>query len=1094
MWPSGTPWLGGESTSAFPGFRRRYSPAVTGLRRSAVSRTPWWFWAAVPLAVGGVTCTAGAESVPVPAAYRANHWTSEQGLPQNTVNALLQTRDGYLWSGTLYGLARFDGRSFHVFDQQNTPAMISDAINALAEDTRDGSLYVATRCGLLRYREHRFERVATLPEKDGVGGRISPAREGAVWVSTQRGTLVRWCDEAAQTWKLGEDDPTNEVCAVFDAEAGAALITLRCGLHRLDLVTGQLARLGPPDFAWCQHAGRADDGALWLATGSGVWRWQGQKWQHFPVPTAGLSAERVCRTTDGELWATLHRLDGVARLYRWEGDRFALFALPGLPEDSSVNTFCEGRERGLWIGTSDGLFQLQRQRVLVYAKEQGLRSENAGVVTAGQDGTIWIGTAAGVSAIRGGTVENLPPADAKAGMSGASVLWVDSTNRLWVSHDLSRLDLYADGRWIPAALPASLAQLGGAKALYEDRTGRVWIGTEHGVFCGENGAWRLYSTTNGLSLGDVRVIHQDRRGDLWFGTFGGGLNRWHDGVISTFATTNGDYNNRAWWIHEDAAGVFWVATQNGLNRFMPPDPQPARNSNLDARGSSHAPTPASGADAGGRFFTFTTAQGLHENVVNHVQEDDFGYLWLSGLRGLYRISRQDLNAVAAGRLGQVRCLTFGEADGMLSSECNGGDNQPAGCKDRQGRLWFPTARGVVVIDPRAIRQNDVPPPVVIERVVADGQVVYGDGVPAPVPAPKTRNAKPDPAASRPEPRTAILRLSPGRARGLEIRYTANSFAAPNRVRFQYRLAGYDRDWQRDDENRRVAFYTNLRPGRYEFEVRAANNQGIWSDRPEKIGFNLAPHAYETWPFYLLCGLSALGTVAGVQAYRLRWQRRLLRLEHGQALANERTRIARDLHDDLGTALTGAALELEVLRRESHGDEPVADQLRHTADGIRAMADRMREVVWAVNPHCDKVSSLASFLEQQAAQFLRADGLRVRLDFPEDIPSLAMKTEARHQLALGVREALVNVVRHARAMQVELVLRLESGAVRVEVRDDGVGFDAGRPAGPGHGLENLRHRLKLVGGRFEVRSTPGQGTVASFRVPLGSDWPGGFLLV
>ena len=470
---------------------------------------------------------------------------------------------------------------------------------------------------------------------------------------------------------------------------------------------------------------------------------------------------------------------------------------------------------------------------------------------------------------------------------------------------------------------------------------------------------------------------------MWFGTYGGGLNRLHEGQITVYTTALGEYNNRAWCIHEDADGVFWVGSRGGLNRFVPPGVKwvvPALAGQATAwRGPSSTlevqPAKAGTTNAD-RFFTFTTRHGLHENTINNVQEDDFGYLWLSGLQGIYRVSRGELNEIAMGRQTQAQVLALGEVDGLLNSQCNGGINQPSGCKDRAGRIWFPTARGVAMIDPRNIHRNEVPPPVVIEQVLADNQVVLGDGRPS-----RPGDASRGPRLSPTMPEANVLRLAPGRARVLEIHYTGNSFAAPNRMRFKYRLEGYDQDWRYDDQNRRVAFYTSLWPGAYTFHVLACNNHGVWSETAAQFSFILAPHFWQTWLFYVLAGAGILGLAAALQAYRLRWQHRLLKLEHQQALADERTRIARDLHDDLGTALTGLALELDVARRDAGTATTLTQRLADAAGHTRGLAERMREVVWAVNPRCDNVPSVASVLEQLASQFLDAAEIRVRLEFP-----------------------------------------------------------------------------------------------------------------
>jgi signal transduction histidine kinase len=275
----------------------------------------------------------------------------------------------------------------------------------------------------------------------------------------------------------------------------------------------------------------------------------------------------------------------------------------------------------------------------------------------------------------------------------------------------------------------------------------------------------------------------------------------------------------------------------------------------------------------------------------------------------------------------------------------------------------------------------------------------------------------------------------------------------------------------------------LPPGRYRFEVIASGRNGVWSPTPAGFAFSIAPRFWQVWPFYLLCGAAAIGLAAVALAYRLRWQRRLLEVEGQRALASERARIARDLHDDLGTALTGHALQLDVIRREAQALPRVSERLAQAATGMRDLAERLREVIWSANPRCDTVSSLASFLEQQAGQFLGTAGLRVRIDFPENIPALALNGMARHQLALGVREALSNIVRHAGATEAVLSLAIEDGWLIVGVADNGHGFKGGSAVEIGHGLANLRERFEQMGGTFECISAPGAGAKIRFRLAV-----------
>jgi signal transduction histidine kinase len=294
------------------------------------------------------------------------------------------------------------------------------------------------------------------------------------------------------------------------------------------------------------------------------------------------------------------------------------------------------------------------------------------------------------------------------------------------------------------------------------------------------------------------------------------------------------------------------------------------------------------------------------------------------------------------------------------------------------------------------------------------------------------------------------------------------------------LLNADSAWSEATSDRSVS-YINLGPGDYRFQVKASNHHNVWSPEPVEFAFSLAPHFWQTKAFYILSGVAVLAVAAGIQAYRLRWQHRLMKLEQERALAAERARIARDLHDDLGTALTGLALELDVIGRDPEPQPPVIHRLGQTAKRTRDLAERMREVVWSVNPRCDTVSSIASFLEQQIAQFLRADGIKIELDFPEDIPALPISGEARHELALGVREALTNVVRHAQATKVLLSLAIDKDWLLVTVKDNGRGL---QPSGRnGDGLRNMQDRLHSVGGTVEFSSGAGSGTTISFRLPL-----------
>src|SRR3989440_815410 len=342
----------------------------------------------------------------------------------------------------------------------------------------------------------------------------------------------------------------------------------------------------------------------------------------------------------------------------------------------------------------------------------------------------------------------------------------------------------------------------------------------------KDGTFTTYTTKDGLSKNDVRAIRQDSAGDLWFGEYGGGVSRFHDGRFISFTTKQGLSDNRVFVIYEDIDHALWIGTENGLNRL-----------------------------SDGNISRFTVEQGLFDNVINDVLEDSEGNMWISCNRGIYRVRKEELLAVGReGKAKKVKYVAYGTSDGMLSSETNG-ENQPAACKTQDGKLWFPTTEGVVMIDPERIKNNELPPPVAIEEIKVRDRLLHPLG---------------------------LVRLSPGHGDLLEVHYTANSLAAPEKVRFKYRLEGLDKDWV-EAGNRRVAYYTNLRPGDYTFRVIACNNHEVWNDQGASFALVLAPHFYQTWPFYALCGLFTVVFGYALHWVRLGVVRKIERLEKQHAL-------------------------------------------------------------------------------------------------------------------------------------------------------------------------------------------------------------------
>ena len=588
-----------------------------------------------------------------------------------------------------------------------------------------------------------------------------------------------------------------------------------------------------------------------------------------------------------------------------------------------------------------------------------------------------------------------------------------------------------------------------AVALYEGKQGEVWIGTTAGLHRYEGGKLTWFAGKDQLVSPDVRVIEQSQDGTLWFGMLGGGLGSLKDGALKQFRRPDGLSSDFVLALHAEADGTLWIGTSdNGLCRLRQ-----------------------------GKFATISVEQGLLASIISQIADDGAGNLWMGSHHGILRASKADLNRCADGELKSVRCLSYGKAEGLASQKCSGGF-QPGVCKTADGRLWFPTAKGLAIIDPGNFTTNTVPPPVVIEELTVEGKPVKFQG-------PKAADHGADSAS--------VLQIPPGKQR-FELRYTALSFAAPDKVRFKYKLEGLENEWV-DAGTRRVAPYSYLPPGTYNFQVIACNNDDVWNKEGASLAFRVLPHVWQAWWFKIALAVAAAGAVAAlaISVTRRRVRRKLEQLERQRALERERARIARDIHDDLGASLTRITLLSQSARSElesGHRAGADVDQIYSTA---RELTRSMDEIVWAVNPQHDTLDSLVTYLGRFAQHFLTVAGIRCRLDAPLQLPALPLTAEMRHNVFLAFKEALNNVVKHAKATEVRLSLELRPEGFMLVIADNGCGFtwppgqelatepaDGHRLAG-GNGLTNMQKRLEEIGGCCGWDTAPGEGTRAKLVV-------------
>ncbi|HEY5911974.1 MAG TPA: two-component regulator propeller domain-containing protein [Verrucomicrobiae bacterium] len=992
--------------------------------------------------------------------FNRRSWQHEHGLTAgDRVYAIRQTRDGYLWLATQYGLARFDGRTFTVFDHVTTPELADEDCRTLAEDP-EGNLWIGTRTGVLRRSGNRFTSFnGKLGSHPVTYPPLCASAGGGMWVAG-RGFICRIQGDAVKIHAEGQRLPIRDgvPTSLKEDKAGILWVGTSGGLARFDPKTQRFevsTKWGGLERRPVQDIWQAPGGELWLLFAESVpepgalfpatWlaRLDPARWPEGPVAeerslTSGWSGRFIAGDADGSMWLAGGR-DGVCR-YR-KGQLELLPILSRLEEDASQCVFPD-REGNLWVGTDKaGLERWTPRNMFTYTTQNGLAHDNVWSVWEGRDGGVWVGTDGGVTRFEHGQARVLRRADGSVHKDVRAVV-EDAEGALWVG-TMRSLECIRDGITTQVELPGEWFETK-IRALQPGRDGSLWVGTVRGLTRLHKEQRTKYTTADGLGSEEVRAMLEDRAGDLWVGTFGGGLSRLHAGRFTTLTTTNGLSSNNVWALHEDADGVLWIGTDNGLSCY-----------------------------ADGRLTTFTKTQGLPTTLVNCLVSDNQGRLWVGHDRGIYTLEKAELREAARKPRSTLTPVSYDESDGMLSVETNGQKSNPSACRTRDGRLWFPTVRGVAVIDPSKIGPHPVPPLAAIQEVRANGDQVFGD---TPEPAVASGGGK------QPKSQGLDLAFRPGGARVLGFHYTANTFVAPEKAAFKYRLLGLDDHWIHAGTQRQ-AYFTDLRPGTYRFELIACNHHGVWQQRGASLAFYIAPFYYQTWWFYLACGTATVTLLALVIAWRVRELHKIYELQRTNALNEQRRRIARDIHDELGASLTHIMRLSEQARKSAPGTDGPGVAAQRIASIAGEAVDNISEIVWANNPEYDTLEDLVAYVREHAAGFFADTGINVRFDFPETVPPRTVTGLFRRHFVLVMKEALQNIVKHAGAHEVNIRLSAHGNLLVLSIADDGCGFNVAGARPSGNGLTNMRQRIEELQGTLEVETSLHQGTKIRLAIPL-----------
>ena len=974
--------------------------------------------------------------------YAHKAWKVRDGFVDGVISSLAQTSDGYLWLGTEFGLVRFDGEERSEWQPPRGQALPSNRIYSLL-GARDGTLWIGTSRGLASWKDGKLSRYAQL---DGLTVRAAMVEdhEGTVWAggqsSSANGKLCSFRANAVQCY--GDDGSlVSGVSGLYEDRSHRLWVGVRNGLWQW--------LPGPPKFypaqapaannGGIQGLAESEDGSLLFGSQNGIGRLAGGEIGDSALAGASpLTALRLLRHADGSLWVGTADA-GLVHIRPGRIDRFSQG--DGLSGDF-ITALLVDREGSIWVATAGGLDRFREAAVSTLSLNQGLLNASVLSVLADRDGSVWLSTRRGLNRWKDGeiTIFGDGPPSARPGLLNgdyAGSMFQDSRGRVWAS-TLREFGYLENGRFIPVkSVPG-----GAVYAIAEDAAGSLWIANrEQGLMhLARDGA---VERTSWAELGrhdPAMALAPDPGGNgVWIGFNQGGVLYFAGGRVQRlFAPVDGLGPGRVNDLHFDPGGALWAATEGGLSRLKD-----------------------------GRAVTLNAAKGLPCDGVHCMMTGDDGAVWLYTACGLVRLARSELDAwaVAAenGKDAPVRPTLFNSSDGVRSQEETGGYT-PHGVRSADGRLWFLPSDGASVLNPRHIPFNSTIPPVHIQRITANRQTHELDGS-----------------------KSEIVRL-PALIRDLEIDYTALSLAVPEKVHFRYKLEGRDPEWQ-DVGTRRQAFYTDLGPRTYRFRVIACNNSGVWNEAGSFVDFNIAPAFYQTTLFRLSCVTAFL--VALWALYRARLKRMAaqfnIRLEER---VNERTRIARELHDTLLQSFQAVLLKFAAFSFRLADHPEVQKQLdtivaqareavtegRDAVQGLRASTIVANEMAQAIRAFGEELTAAPAPESHQSARF----------DVVVEGSSRDLVPLVRDEVYRIACEAVRNAYRHGQSERIEAAIVYGDRHFRLRIADNGIGIDpgilsAGRRPGH-HGLPGMKERAHLAGGELIIRSKPGSGTEIELKIP------------
>lgn len=969
--------------------------------------------------------------------YVSTAWGLQEGLPQSSVNDIIQTRDGYLLLATFGGLVRFNGETFTTFNRSNTKGLQSDRILTLFED-RSGAIWCSTEKGFTRFSNNRFQTFTIVDDTHSYSPlMVAEDSRKVLWISVYGKPYRFRFRDSVFTPVPVLNDPVLATAAINDPDGvwiaieKKLLRSLGDSIVLIKDFSKEMQYKIQTVSEFPRHSGQ-----IWIgSSGDGVVRYRHGMVQKYTIQQ-GLPSNYIYRLyidNTNNLWTMGY--NGISRLV---GDRFIPLRTIAGDADKEINIIIQDVEGNYWAGApSKGLFRFRPSIITTIEEKNGLFEGKMLSLLRRKDGSFLFGTNCGGVYEWNNQKANYSSLNAKLINLCVWSIFEDSQKQLWIgSRILTRFDHNYKNRII---FDSSSGFTGvDIFAITEDSKGQIWIGCLNGLYVYDGKRFRHYAKAEGLLGVDVRSLFEDEAGIMWIGTTNGLFKFENDKIVHVPVILSNVSESDALStyiraIHQDETGTMWFGTYGeGILRMKD-----------------------------GRFSAITTNEGMFDNIISHIIEDHQNNFWMGSNGGISRVSKEALNNVADGKESFVLPITFGTLDGMKSPETNGGF-QPSVASDGIGTLYFPTVNGVAVVDTRTIVPNDVVPPIFIEQIFVMGNKI----------------------------RFMNEVVIPYDSADIEIQYTSLSYTDRSKIKYKYKLSGLNNTWV-EAGNRNKAYYTNIPPGTWTFHVIGSNNDGVWNMTGDSVTITVTPPFWKTWWFYSLVGLFFVFTGPSIYYLRITQLKKEKRAQQhfAQKLINsqeqERRRIAMELHDGLGQQILVIKNRAEMALKDVNDPKRTSEQLREIAHSAVSSINDVRGISHDLRPVHLEQFGLTETVKNLCEQLKQSSSIEWFFHV-DDIDGLILPEKEINFYRI-LQEGTNNISKHSSATQASVMIRRSEHELTASLWDNGKGFDPEQKMNlPGMGLSGIQERVNSLGGEMEITSKANEGTTIMIIIPMGNN--------